>query len=389
LILPAKENFPFNNLLDETQFQNLFEQICACWRINPDEIIVKFFDDIESKQWSTWTYSERSHGAVGLFNQLYTTDEKRFKIQIAKSALGIPELVINVISHELGHVKLLGGNLVKSDSPEMEPLTDLASIFFGFGIFMANTSLTSNRYSLTKTGYLPREMISYTNALLCYITNKNCNLFTPYLNQNTNELFISDYNYLINTNDTLLVRPTVEEYVSTYENNRIRHASFKARKFEEVIDAAEKLIEINPANYALYNTIGYALLQQKKYQEAIIQFTKAIDIEPFWDYPYNNRGYCKLQLNDFDNAFPDIHSAFEMNPANSFAWRNMGAYYLLTNDFEKALYYFEEAEKMNPKTELINFYLGKVHLLLNNADKAKAYAEKSKDKNEFNDSLIE
>jgi tetratricopeptide (TPR) repeat protein len=385
-ILPTAESFPFTNLLDEVQFQKLFQKICAHWSINPNEIIVKFFDDLKSKQWSTWIYNEGNASAAGLFNQIYTTDEKRFKIQIAKSNLNIAELLINVISHELAHVKLLGNNLVSPHQFDMESLTDLASIYFGFGIFMANTSITTEQNWLVKTGYLQSQIISYTNALLCHIMEKDCEVYAPYLNQNTRELFINDFNYLKNTNDSI-DRWTINNAIATYENNKKINESFETRDFQAAIDASKTLLKITPKSYALLNTIGYALIQQKKYEEAIVEFTKAIDIEPYWPYLYCNRGYCKLQLGDLDNAFPDLYSAFEMDSRNSFAWRNLGVYYLLLSDFEKALTHFESAEKIDPKTEMINFYLSKVYLKLNNIEKSQEYSEKSKEKNEYNDSV--
>lgn len=388
-ILPIRNNFPFDDLSDETQFQNLFSRICTYWQVDPDKIIVKFFDDIHSKQWSTWVYAQNNTAPAGLFNQIYTTDEKRFKIELAKSTLFNPELLINVTAHELAHVKLLGGNFVKANDPDMEPLTDLACIYFGFGLFLANTSVINHDNSLfTKTGYLPSEVIGYTNALLCFITGKNCDDYSPYLNQNTNEIFISDFQYLQKTNDTLLDRAQVEKNIAVYKNNRLVDTAFKEKRFEQAEGAIRNLIAINPKDFTLYNQLGYALLQQKKYAAAIIEFTKAIDIEPYWDYPYNNRGYCKLQLHDYENAFADLHSSFEMNPANSFSLRNLGVYYLFTGHLSKALEYFEQAEKTDPETEMINFYLSKTHNKLGDIDKAKFYSDKSKEKNEYNDSII-
>lgn len=51
-ILPTPDTFPYNDLKDPHQFNKLFEQLCACWEVDPGEIDVKFFDDIKSKQWT-------------------------------------------------------------------------------------------------------------------------------------------------------------------------------------------------------------------------------------------------------------------------------------------------------------------------------------------------
>jgi tetratricopeptide (TPR) repeat protein len=387
-ILPTTENFPYNNLHDTDQFQKLFEQLCGYWNLNPNEIVVKFFDDIKSKQWTSWTYPKKFKEATGRYYQTFTAEEKHFNIELAKSNLNNPQLLVSVMAHELAHVKLLGENFVNRNDPDMEPLTDLAVIYFGFGIFMANSVFTKELYWMGRTGYLPNQLISYANALICYLTEHDVNSYLSVLNTNTRELFKQDFEFLTNTNDTTLTRDKVSESESIYRIGKQITEGFEKRIFNNVIEAGSELLETDPKNIVAFNNIGYALLQQKKYQEAINQFTKAIDIDPHFDYAFNNRGYCKLQLGDIENAFFDLHCAFEMNPNNSFSWRNMGAYYLNTKELDKALRHFEEAEKIDPKTELINFYLGQAHLKMGNTDKSKFYLDKSVELNEHNDSVF-
>lgn len=387
-ILPTSENFPYNNLKDSEQFQKLFEQICGYWDLNPNEIEVKFFDDLQSKQWTNWIPQGEFKEASGLYNQIYTTTEKRFRIQLAKSNLDNPELLVSVLAHELAHVKLLGGNLVNRNDSDMEPLTDLASIFFGFGVFFANSVETTNIYWMSRTGYLPNQLISYTNALICYIIDHDATKYSPLFNSNTKDLFKQDSDFLSNTKNTTLTKDTVLESIDIFNIQKQISDGFEKRNFDAVIVASRGLLERNNKDATAFNNIGYALLQQKKYTEAIEQFTKAITIDPYWDYPYNNRGYCMLQLGDIEHALLDLDSSFEMNPYDSFVWRNLGAYYLATHEFEKAMQHFEEAEKIDPKTELINFYLGQVHLKLGNAEKSDVYLNKSVELNEHNDSTI-
>lgn len=378
-ISPTTENFPYDNLKESDQFQKLFEQLCKYWELNPSEIIVKFFDDIKSKQWSSWIPQGDFNEPVGLYNQVYTTDEKRFNIELAKSNLDNPQLLVAVIAHELAHVKLLGGNYINRNDADMEPLTDLASIFFGFGVFVANSVQTKDIYWISRSGYLPNQLISYANALICYITEYDENKYNSVLNGNTNDLFKQDIEFLKNTNDTTLTKDKVLECEFTFKIGKQINEGFEKENYEEVIEGCKKLLETNPKYIAAFNNIGYALLKQKKYQEAIDQFTKAIDIDPYWDYPYSNRGYCKLQLGDIDNAYADLFHSFEMNPDNPYSWRNLGAYYLTINEFDKALKHFEEAEKIDPKTELINYYLSQTHLKLGNEDLANQYIVKSKE----------
>jgi tetratricopeptide (TPR) repeat protein len=293
------------------------------------------------------------------------------------------------MSHELAHVKLLGGNYINANSPDMEPLTDLASIYFGFGVFVANSCQTKDINWISRRGYLPNQLISYSNALICYITDSSAEKYLEYLNFNTSDLFKQDYNFLENTEDTTLTEDKINESNKTYVIGKQISEGLEKRDFNLVLEASEKLLESNPKDINAYNYIGYIFLLQKQYDKAIDHFTKAIDIEPYWEYPYNNRGYCKLQLGDIENAYYDLQSSYEMNPQNSFAWRNLGAYYLKVGDLKEALRYFEEAEKIDSTTELINFYFGHTYKQMGDAEKASHYFEKSKVLNEFNDSIME
>lgn len=388
-IVPTVDNFPYTDLNDPAQFQQLFEQLCKYWDLDPNTIEIKFFDDIISKQWNTWVPHGEINEPGGLYSQVYTTDEKRFKIQLAKSNIAKPLLLIAVISHELAHVKLLGWNYINQNDADMEPLTDLSSIFFGFGVIVANTVQTSDFLWLNRSGYLPNQVVSYANALICYISGYDAKHYSSILNGNTSDLFKNDFAFLSSSNDTLLTKDKVEFLENSFLLRSKISEGFVKRDFESVIQASDELGELNPKDVSVYNFKGYALLQTKRYTEAIEQFTKAIDIHPYWDQPYNNRGYCKLQLDDLDNAYFDLEHSFEMNPESSYSWRNLGAYFLKSDQPDKALKHFEHAEKIDPTTELINFYLGKTHLKIGNTELAHQYLEKSKLKDEFNDSMFE
>ncbi len=387
-LLPTLEIFPYNNLTEPVQFEGLFEQLCTIWKVNPKEITVKIFDGIQSKQWSTWVLPESFNEPAGLFVQIEPDNEKKYEVQIAKSNFDNPQLLINILAHEIGHVKLIGGGYVNSTDADMEPLTDLATIYFGFGLLLANTSLTHNERWLRRTGYLPHQVIAYTNALLCYITDYDAHSCLQYLNLNTREYFVNDYTYLINTHDTILNKFKVADADRLHNLSNSINDGFVKKDYQSVIDACRVLLAANPNNTITYNNLGYALLQQKQYELAIAAFEKAIDIDPFYDYPINNRGYCRLQLQDFDNAFTDLNHSYEMNPSNSFSLRNLGVYHYMKGEFETALTCLLDAQKIDPKTEMIHFYLSKVYHVLGDMEAANRHASLSKDLDEHNDSII-
>jgi len=74
----------------------------------------------------------------------------------------------------LGHVILLDGGHLKRDAEDMEPLTDLVTVYLGLGVFTANASRNFRKYqddrregwSMSRLGYLPETVFGY--ALACF-----------------------------------------------------------------------------------------------------------------------------------------------------------------------------------------------------------------------------
>jgi len=247
-ILPTTDEFPYTDLKSTEQFEKLFKQLCRYWGLDHDEIVVKFFDDFKSKQWSSYSPGANLNEPLGLYYRNDPKNEKRFSIHLALSNLNNTQLLISVIAHELAHVKLLGGNYIQQNDPDMEPLTDLISIYYGFGLFVANTCEVRDVYWIGRSGYLPSQIISYANALLCYITDQPAEKFTAYLNTNTKSLFIQDYNFLKETHQTELNKEKVEQ---TNTLNRIYNQineDINSKSFDTAIEACQQLLQIAPKN---------------------------------------------------------------------------------------------------------------------------------------------
>lgn len=387
-LTPTSENFPYDNLHAPDQFEQLFEQLCAIWDLDSGEIVVKIFDDVDQQQWSTWTPHQDNKRVLGRYYESSLLEEKPFYVEVALSNFSDTQRLIAVLAHELAHVKLLGGGYIDEQHPELEPLTDLASIFMGFGIFHANVFMTMNMGSISRMGYLANEIISYANALLCYITQDTPDTYTPFLNRNTHTLFINNFKFLAHTNDTRISFDVVEHSMKIYDAYQQLNRAYENNDPVEIIAACQQVIQVDPKNENGYNNLGHALLQQKDYEEAILHFSQAIALDPHFDYAYNNRGYCKRQLKDLENALVDIQCAMDINPNNAYCWRNMGAYHLANQAPEEALKHFKEAEKIDPHTELINFYLGQAYLQLNDPEQAQKYLDQSAALPEHNDSTI-
>lgn len=68
-------------------------------------------------------------------------------VTIDRSAVGEPSRLVAVIAHELGHIRLFAERRTSFDRQDHEPLTDLATVYLGMGIFTANAAFSLGRAS--------------------------------------------------------------------------------------------------------------------------------------------------------------------------------------------------------------------------------------------------
>lgn len=128
------------------------------------------------------------------------------------------------------------------------------------------------------------------------------------------------------------------------------------QKYDNMIKAVDKLIEITPKNYAsypmLFKSKSDALLGLKRYSEAINTISQGISISPNNYRLYEARAHIYFMSKDPNNAIQDITKAIQkINVKNQYDKNNLAtlfefrAYYKLTvydrdgaiNDINKAL----------------------------------------------------
>jgi hypothetical protein len=98
----------------------------------------------------------------------------RVQVTYATSLLSRPDRLIATFAHELAHYLLASATSPPpSDADEMEFLTDLAAVYLGFGVFLANTRFEFEAISdgpmqgwrWQNSGYLPEADLIYALAL--------------------------------------------------------------------------------------------------------------------------------------------------------------------------------------------------------------------------------
>lgn len=118
-------------------------RICNYMKVDRTQIDFEVFPDETEELSAMLPYWRGSHdGCAGLY--VHPEDEsKRMVVALRQSQLNDPLSLVATLAHELGHVILLGGGLMEHSIEDMEPMTDLLTVFLGFGIFNANSAAAS------------------------------------------------------------------------------------------------------------------------------------------------------------------------------------------------------------------------------------------------------
>jgi hypothetical protein len=198
LVLPDAEHFPDHYDKSESAAEKMFLRICDYMQVDPSQIELEVFPD-EIRELRTllpyWRGSKEG-GCAGLY--VHPDDESsKMVVAIRHSQLDDPLALVATIAHELGHVILLGGGRMDHSTKDMEPMTDLLTVFLGFGIFNANCSARllkwqnerKQGWSMKRLGYLPEEIFGYALARFAQERGERRPRWTAHLSTNVRSYF--------------------------------------------------------------------------------------------------------------------------------------------------------------------------------------------------------
>ncbi len=168
--LPVPSFLPADYSGTADQIEALVFRIRDLMSVDPARrVVVRLFDGSSStaarraERRAVGHYHEENGQAVISLDLRETTD---------------PAHLTAIIAHELCHVRLLGENRISATRTDHEHLTDLLTVYLGFGIFTANAALsfteTADGWSVQPRGYLSEKDLNGAHndgyARLGYLT---------------------------------------------------------------------------------------------------------------------------------------------------------------------------------------------------------------------------
>ena len=195
----------YNRTFDRTEEDAYFilERTKELMSIQNDNIELTFFSNSPTEMEDGSMLSTPSDNAMGSWDGAAGTYERadgKVIIAIEVNQLNDTISLIATIAHELAHEILLGEGLLEEND---EFLTDLTAIFYGFGLFLGNSSFRvmqrntafGSEWGFSSQGYLPEQVIAYVMAWLSFERNEEL-YYAQYLNKSLKKYVEQAYRYL-------------------------------------------------------------------------------------------------------------------------------------------------------------------------------------------------
>jgi hypothetical protein len=170
LVLPTPQFFPDPYDGTKKSVRTLLDRVCGYMDVEPDLVALKLVENV-GKLWLVNDSGQVLPGAAGT----YSEGRERFRFTLDKSELHDPMGLVGTMAHELAHVRLLGEGRIMREVYDNELLTDLTTVHFGMGIFLANSPRNwDSQYSkwpgtdLNKPEYMTPPMFGYALAHLAW-----------------------------------------------------------------------------------------------------------------------------------------------------------------------------------------------------------------------------
>ena len=185
----------------------MLDRVCDYMEIEPDTVELSLYEDRNPVYEGEWR-----HGAAGLYHK----EADKFRVWVEVSGLNDPMALVGTLAHELGHVHLLGHGRIADDVEDHEPLTDLLTVFFGMGLFTANSVIRENYWnaggisgwSMGRRGYLTMPQYGYAFALFAWARGEGNPTWEKHLRLDVRTAFDAALRFLESTRDSQFLPPS-------------------------------------------------------------------------------------------------------------------------------------------------------------------------------------
>jgi hypothetical protein len=214
VVLPTPAYFPDPITGKPRDVRRFLERVCGYMDIDPKEVELGVYSKALAEQAGRPVPEQTGHPQF-----LYKKQKGKYVLRLEAAQAAKAETLVAAIAHELGHTILIGENRLDRSRTDHEEMTDLLTVFYGFGVFSANAafSLAQGRNAKyeggphLRAGYMTEEMYGYALALFVHARGESKPKWTSHLHVNVRHYFKQGLKFLTKTGDTTVKRLAAEE----------------------------------------------------------------------------------------------------------------------------------------------------------------------------------
>jgi tetratricopeptide (TPR) repeat protein len=355
MVVPARKFFPDRYDNSEDAAGALFDRTCSFMGIDRAAVELVFYQPTHRPGLAR----SLRRSQLSWVGQHELRDERSI-VRLDVTLLPLPELVLAVFAHELCHQHLLGSKRIRAEDRDHELVTDLATVFFGMGVFNANHSFR-DRYridrrggELLSVGYLTPVIWAYALALCAWLRGEESPAWGDWIRVGLRKTFCRSLAYLVRTGDATVVDGgeldenarmgllkvaypgfARSEFVAAKEvdhhdpeaphNAEIQSANDDCEVDSEGVDSVELLLEASQD------------IEAGKWDAAIERLNDVLRREPENGTAYQQRALVYLEMEKFDDALLDAEAAVRFEPDDLESYLARGAAHIKVGRFDEAL----------------------------------------------------
>ncbi len=411
IVTPTQEFFPdaYSGSPDDAYL--LLERLSERMRVDPSRLELKLYSSASADDMAVSMNSALQFGyALGA----YDAGDQRTLIWLEKSRLTEPTAVVATLAHELGHVHLLGGGRCQPDDAEHEPLTDLLTVFFGLGIFSANSTIREGRWqagnlagwNISKQGYL--TLAHYAHALAVYACARReiKPAWARYLRPDVQAWLKNEIRDIESGRRLSGVAESVEFSLRGWADETVMHREQqesarqeqdrtelrdREREFDEEQDEDDRDVDDQdhsdleedadslPPRISADDWFSQGVMHTnaRQYDEAIAAYTEALKIKPRDTEVRVHRANTYLALNRFHDAVQDCDLVIKQDAGDDDAHYSRAVARLKLGQFSAAIADYSQALRTFPQAPEVYLQRGLAQLEMKNYKSALADFDKA------------
>jgi tetratricopeptide (TPR) repeat protein len=174
----------------------------------------------------------------------------------------------------------------------------------------------------------------------------------------------------------------LKRLIQFYPEDAVSYYSTILRMYDEAgmndkaIDAARKVMELDPSNHIAVYNLGVMYQKLKRYDEALATFQQALAIKPDFENAWYNIGRCASDQKKYREAIDAFKKFCEIVPDSAEGWLNVGVSYMYLKDFAGAVDPLQKCIALRPDYGAALYNLGISYINLKAHDSARETYQK-------------